>query len=221
VHVNLRSNEMPNHDINLTVHEKRGLAWKILIVTAIMIIAMVSAGLLHAALAITDQALSVWMLGIAFIAIAMFAVGYITRDRMPKKMEARCRRFYFFGREFGIWHWTRAQIFLADIFLVAFGGAIYGWSASHSFPLIAAGIHEFDVVPLLYIPVFFVPFWTEFIMELLFLIMTVIGFFYEIKTWIVSKKNDFCFFEGLNSKSTGTTYDCNPGDPGCHFRGSM
>ena len=217
MHVNNRSEEMPNFDINLTHHEKRSLAWKILIVTAVIVIVMVSAGRLHAALAIADQGLSIWMLGVAFVAVAMFGIGYITRDSVPKKMESKCKRFYFFGHEFGIWHWTRAQIFLADIFLVAFGGAVYGWAAAHSFPLIAGGISEFDTVPLFFVPVFYVPFWMEFAVEIWFLFMTVFGFIYEVKTWIVSKSNDFCFFEGLNTRSEGMTYDCSPGDPGCRL----
>lgn len=213
--VSLRSDEMPNLDIKLSHHEKRSLAWKILIVTAIIVVVMVSAGALHAELAITDQTLSVWMMGVAFVSLGMFGLGYVVRDKLPKKMSVKCKRFYFMGHEFGIWHWSRAQVFLADIFLVGFGGAVYGWGAAHSWPLIFSGISALDTVPLLYLPIFYVQFWTEFVVEGGFLLMAIFGFVYEMKTWVTSNRNDFCFFEGIETRSEGMTYDCDPNDPGC------
>src|SRR5271157_4248888 len=114
---------MPNPDLALTDHEKRSLAWKILIVAIIFAGVMAFGGLLHYFLNITDPTFSTWMIVVSFLGIGMFGVGYMIRDKLPSRMGLKCKRFYYMEQEFGVWHWTRSQIFLADIFLVALGGA--------------------------------------------------------------------------------------------------
>jgi hypothetical protein len=214
----MRSDEMPNYNLKLSHHEKRSLAWKILIVSFIFFIMMFSGGMLHATLLIIDPVISIWMIGVSFMAVGAFGIGYIVRDKLPSRMSARCKRFYYMGNEFGIWHWSRAQVFLADIFLVSLLGAAYGWAAAHTIPILLLGAFSwYDTTWLLYIPVLYCPFWIEVLFEIGFLLFTIIAFIYEVKTWVLSKKSDYCHFEGVLDKSDGMVYDCDPADPECHL----
>lgn len=214
---NLQSDEMPNLNIKLSHHEKRSLAFKILVVAIMFMIVMASAGLLYHLISISDAFLSAWFIGIAFIAIAMFGIGYLVRDSLPGRMNARCRRFYYMGREFNIWHWKRSQVFLADIFLVTLGGAIYGWAIANTIPQMLDGFSWYDPTPLLHLPFFYFPLWIEVVVENVLLVLTVIGFLYEAKTWLLGKKSDLCHFEGINNTSGGMVYPCDPDDLDCQL----
>jgi hypothetical protein len=206
---------MPNYNIKLSHHDKRSVAWKILVATALFFAVMMLGGYVHYSAAIVDPAISIWFVVVAFISIGMFGLGYMMRDKLPARMGTRCKRFYYMGQEFGIWHWSRAQVLLADIFLVALTSAIYGWSAAHSIPLFLAGTSYTDTVPFLYIPMFYVQFWMEILVEAFLIFFTVMAFVYETRTWILSKRADFCHFEGINDSTPGMLYDCDPGDAGC------
>ena len=122
---NMRSDDMPNLNMKLSHQEKRSLAWKILLVSILFFATLFSAGMLYYLVSPSSAILSMWFILFAFTAIIMFGIGYLIRDGLPSRMNARCRRFYYMGKEFGIWHWKRSQIFLADIFLVTIGGSLY------------------------------------------------------------------------------------------------
>jgi hypothetical protein len=182
---------------------------------------MAFAGLLHLILNVGDIILSLWIVAVAFIAVGMFGFGYIIRDKLPERMDYKCKRFYFMGQEFGVWHWTRAQVFLADIFLVGLGGAVFGWGASHTIPLLVIGTPFDEMVPLLYVPIFYCYLWNELAIELFFVAMSIIGFVYETRTWLLGKNADFCHFNGIDTTSAGLTYDCDPEDIDCQLNTNL
>ncbi len=206
---------MTSSAIKLSHHEKRLLATRILAIAIVFVIVMAFGGALYHVLGIIDPVPAIWLISVSFIAVGMFGFGYIVRDKLPSRMGTPCKRFYFMGHEFGIWHWSRAQIYLADIFLVSLPAAVYGWAASNTIPLLAGGIGWFDVVPLLYIPILYVPFLIEFLFEGGLIFVVVFGFIYEVNKWILHKNADFCYFEGARGTSSGMKYDCDPSDPSC------
>ena len=216
-----RSEDMPNFNIKLSHHEKRTNAWKVLLAVVSFFFVLFSAGLLYHFLSIGDPILSSWMIGVAFSAIAMFGLGYLMRDSLPSRMNARCRRFYYMGKEFNIWHWKRSQVLLADIFLVSIGGALFGWSFANTILHVIGGFTWWDVTPLFYLPFFYFPLWFEVIAEIFLLSLTVIGFIYEAKTWLLGKKADLCAFEGFRGYSEGMDYTCDPGDIDCDLNSNI
>lgn len=209
------NDEMSSYNLKLSHHEKRSIAWKVIVACIIFVLVMMFGGLLHYLLDITDPFLSIWFIASSFIAVGTFGIGYIIRDKLPSRMGKKCKRFYYMGKEFGIWHWTRAQIFLADIFLVCLAGAAFGWGIMHTMPLLLKGTGLMNTVPLFYIPILWVPFWMEIVLEAGMVAIVIIGFIYEARTWILSKSNDFCYFEGIKTKSDSMLYDCDPGDTEC------
>jgi hypothetical protein len=71
------------------------------------------------------------------------------------------------------------------------------------------------LIPVIYIPILYVPFWMEVVFEMLLVIMTIIAFIYEARTWVTGKSGDYCFFEGAQDKSIGLISDCDPNDASC------
>lgn len=211
----MQSDDMPNLNIKLSHHEKRGLALKIVLVSFLFFLLLFSAGLLYHLLAVTDAFLSAWFISIAFIGMGMFGIGYLIRDSLPARMNARCRRFYYMGNEFNIWHWKRSQVFLADIFLVTLGVAIYGWAVSNTLPILLGSFSWNDPTPLFHLPIFYFPLWVEVITENVLITGTILAFLYEAKTWLLNKNSDLCHFEGIKNSSDGMIYPCDTNDPDC------
>lgn len=209
--------EFPNYGIKLSHHEKRTLAWKILLCMFCFFGIMLYTGLVHYFLGFTDPVKSLLVMAIGWVAIAMFGIGYLVRDRLPRRMGIKCKRFSFMGVEFGIWHWTRAQIYLADIFLTSLASAVLAWCLSHTIPMLIIGTPMDTFVPIIHIPILYTYFWIEIVGEIVFSIVTVFAFIYELKTWILGRSGDFCFFEGASDWSEGLDMDCDPRDPDCHL----
>lgn len=211
------SPDFPNYDIKLSHHEKRTLAWKVIGCICAFFGVMLFTGIVHYTLGLVDPVQSILIMAIGWLSIGMFGFGYLVRDRLPKRMNIKCKRFAFMGHEFGIWHWSRAQIFLADIFLVSLASAEVAWCIGHTIPLVLAGTSLTTVVWLVYIPILYAPLWVEITLELALIGVTVLAVMYELKTWILGKSGDFCFFEGVADKSERLSLDCDPADPSCYL----
>ena len=208
---------MQHSNIKLSHQNKRMLAWKVLVAVILFFVVTAIGGLLHFTLSTVDPLISIWFLVVTFLSIAMFGLGYILRDKMPARMNARCKRFYFMGKEFGVWHWTRAQIYLADLFLVGLFAALYGWAASHTIPLVLLGTSLTAIVPLFHVPLFYVPLWVEIVVEGGLIVSCVIGFIYYTRTWLLNNRADLCYFEGGNFNSPGIDHDCDPSSVDCYL----